>query len=376
MDHTIPLYVQAKDHLKALIKDMSPGEKLPSRKALCQELQIAKITIDRAISELIGEGYLYTLNGSGTYVADKQTSSTDEPTSITWGIVVPNSENFLFPQLINGLSDVAAQYDINLILCNTDDDCRSEETYISSLIRSRVNGVIIVPSVNESVTQLDAYRSLENAKIPFVLCNRDVRGINAHVIKSNHYYGTYIAVKHLLDHGHRNIAFVSQKRYSIVEERYSGYIAAFEEAAVPIDPQFIYMHDTYDEKSAAVSAAQKLFALEKRPSAVFCFNDLIASVVYDQMTHAGIHIPNDLAIVSCDNTLLCELLPCKLTSVDGSSYQVGYEAAMQLLQLCGLAAAPAFSPYTLGNYTVLPQKIVIRESCGCHPESSGLCTKE
>jgi len=371
MSLSTPLYAQVKEHLITLIQNMSPNEKLPSRKVLCQELQVGKITIDRAISELIGEGLLYAQNGSGTYVAERKENCNLESANVTWGVIVPHTETFLFPQLINGLSDVAIQHNINLILCNTDDNYRKEETYIASLIRTKVNGIIIVPSLNERATYLSAYHSLAAVGIPFILCNRDIRGVNAPIVKSNHYYGGYIATKHLLEHGFQKIAFAGQKRYSIVDERYSGYVAALEEFSLPIDPEYVFMHDSFDEKTAAASAAQKFLTLEHRPDAIFCFNDYIAFLLYDKLTHAGIRIPDDISLVSCDNSILCDLLPCKLTSIDCSSYQVGQEAALQLLRLTGLIPNLPPSPYMVGNLTLLPQKLVIRKSCGCHPIEKG-----
>ena len=301
MSHSTPLYAQVKEHLMKLIQNMSPNEKLPSRKVLCQELQVGKITIDRAISEMIGEGFLYAQNGSGTYVAELKENRGTEPGTVTWGVIVPHTETFLFPQLINGLSDVAVQHNINLILCDTDENYRKEETYIASLIRTKVNGIIVVPSLNESATYPSAYHSLTTEGIPFVLCNRDIRGVNAPVVKSNHYYGGYIATKHLLEHGYQKIAFVSQKQYNIVDERYSGYISALEEANLPINSEYIFIHDSFDEQAAAASATNKILKLKHRPDAIFCFNDYIASLIYDKLTYAGVRIPDDISLVSCVN---------------------------------------------------------------------------
>lgn len=85
------------------------------------------------------------------------------------------------------------------------------------------------------------YRSLCRSQIPFVFCNRDVEGICAPIVKSNDYYGGYIATGHLLQRGYQHIAFIARQRYRTSIDRCQGYISALLQWNVPIDRQKILL---------------------------------------------------------------------------------------------------------------------------------------
>ena len=363
------LYLDAKKYIMDTIYKMNPNDKLPPRNAICKELHVARITVDRAVSELIGEGYLYALDGSGTYVAEFKDN--DKPVSITsWGVIFPQIDNYIFPEILGGIEEVAHRNNVNIIVSSTDNDIAREEKCIKKLISSRVKGVIIVPSSFEENNNSTAYNLLRQSNIPFVFCVRDVKGINAAKVIANDFHGSFIATKHLIDHKYSPIAFISQKHYSTTEQRLQGYMSALFEAGIPLCNDYIYMHSKSDEKEAAAIGIDQIMKAEIPPRAVLCFNDIIAYNVYNILKDRNVKVPDDIAIIGYDDSFICGMTDVKLTSVRYPKYTTGQKAAELLLKILSRSDEELASSSYANDLTILMPELVVRESCGRH-DSSG-----
>ena len=207
-------YQKIKKQLLDSILQMSPGDRIPSRPELMNQLSITRATLDKAIAELENEGYLSSKTGSGTFV----TSLTENQIQHiqTWGVIVPNVMEEIYPGLVRGAENFAHKEGINLVLCNSDNDPRKQEMYIRRLIASGVSGIILVPVISTDILEMyRLYTQLLETHVPFVFCNRSIEGINIPVIASNDFYGGYIATKHLLSKGYDRPAFNKQKSHSV-----------------------------------------------------------------------------------------------------------------------------------------------------------------
>ncbi|MCM0649355.1 GntR family transcriptional regulator [Clostridium swellfunianum] len=335
MENSNLLYKQIKRNIIEEIKSMSPNERIASRTDMVKKYNVTRTTIDRAISELIGEGYLYSLNGSGTFVSEREVKAIqqlDEGQAISLGIILPNIMNDAYPGILRGIGDVASVNDVNVIICNSDNDADKQAKQISKLIESGVKGLIIVPAISEK-KDINSFRLLKERKIPFVFCNRGVDDIEAPKVMSNNFYGGYIATKHLLENGYRNIAYVSRFMYSASVERYQGYVSALYEAGAELNEELVVFEETSGEEKHGYNSTKMLLSKDKgkRPDAIFCFNDDIAMGAYEAITEAGLAIGEDVGIVGYDNTSICEMLPAKLTSVRFKTYETGTKAAELLI---------------------------------------------
>jgi GntR family transcriptional regulator of arabinose operon len=353
------LYNKVKDYLSDIISNMEPYSKIPPRSTICSQLGVGKITVDRAISEFIGNGSLYSINGSGTYVAEKSDSAT-----ASWGVIVPHIDEFSFPSFIKGIDGVARKNGINIIICGTENNLDKTKYYISNLIESKVQGVIIVPSSYEPDPDPEIYKAFQQCSIPIVFAIRRLPGYNVPLVESNEFLGFYLITKHLIEHRYSPIAFIGQRYYSIFDFRLTGYATALTECGIDYNEDYVYIHSNFDERDAAVKGIDYLLSLPKIPRACVCFNDLIATIVSDECIKRGLKIPNDLAITGADNTHICDLMQVKLTSVDCSRYQIGISAAEKLLSMTKKSFDDFNDPSKL-SVNILPQSIVIRESCGC-----------
>jgi DNA-binding LacI/PurR family transcriptional regulator len=350
--HTLR-YMQIKDQLIHHISSLKPHDRLPARTVLSETYQAARTTIERAISELIGEGLLYARDGSGTYVSESinEKYSQESKEIKSWGLLIPDIQHYNYPDIVRGASDVASDHDINLMICNTDNSYEKQAKHIQKLIDSKVQGVMIVPAIYGTM-DLAPFHKLKESGIPFVLCHRMLEGIHAPRVISNNFYAGYIATQHLIAAGCTRIAFISRPVYSTSSERYQGYLCALMEAHLPIKDEWVMFESAFESEGEGYYSALRMMQQEEGPDGVFCFNDRIAKGAYDAAAEMGLTIGKDVSIVGCDNTNICESLPTKLTSVKFQTYKMGIQAAELLLN----------GADTSDTIIVLQPELIVRES--------------
>lgn len=347
-------YLEVKRQLIRHIRSMKPHDRLPSRTELSEMYQVARTTIERAVSELIGEGLLYARDGSGTYVAASKDDRVRKTSAgnRSLGLLIPDIQQYNYPDIVRGVSDAASEENRNLIICNTDNQYENQTKHIWNLIESRIQGVIIVPAIYGRA-DTSPFEALQQADIPFVFCNRRMDGIEAPSVISNHFYAGYLAAKHLISLGCRRIGYLSRPLYSASAERYQGYVSALSEAGLPVCQDSVIFEPSFESSREGYDSAKVLLTQDQAPDGLFCFNDRIARGVYRAAEELGIRIGKDLRVVSCDNTDICETLPVKLSSVKFQAYEMGVQAARLLLE------GKALQHQTL---LVLQPELVVRES--------------
>lgn len=349
-------YKEIKEQLIPLIGEMEPGVRLPSRPELCQKLETTRTTLDRAIKELEEEGILVSRYGSGTYVVGLIQGKI--PRVENWGVIIPNIMGDTYPALIRGIESVASANGANTILCCTDNDPNKQDGYIRRLLASGVSGFIIVPVVSGTVsTSYQLYKTLQESNIPFVFCNRSVEGIKAPIVKSNDFYGGYIAAKHLIDRGYRSIAFLAEMGYRSSIDRCQGYISALLERGLEINRRLIVL-PLDGEKTGIFDKMCDLITSEKPPDAVFCFNDTVALEVCRAIRFCGRRVSADIGVIGYDNTSAGMAAKPPISSVSYKSMEIGVNAANILRRLIH-----GKHPSSNFDYYLFQPNVVDRESC-------------
>lgn len=351
------LYLKVKEHLLDKIKTMNPNDRIPSRNELVKEYSVTRTTVDRAISELIGEGYLYSRDGSGTYVSEESSQENNQKISevVSWGIILPNIMHDTYPGILRGVEDIANENGINAVICNTDNNAEKQANYIYKLIDSGIKGIVMVPAIRDEY-DLAPFKILQQKNIPFVFCNRGIPGVEAPRVISNNFYGSYITTKHLIEQGYKKIAFVSRPMYSSSSERYQGYTSALAEAGMDLDEDYVVFEDSFDFERPGYESTKSILGRKPVPDSIFCFNDVIAKGAYEAIVDSGLKVGQDIGLAGYDNTNICESLPVKLTSVKFKTYETGSKAAELLLAIIK-------GENVQKNKTIILQpELVIRES--------------
>ena len=327
------IYKEVKQRILEMAMNSSPHSKLPSRKNLCQQLLISKTTVDRAIRELIDEGILYSMNGSGTYISDSSTNGiqlTESRCNIA--VLLPDIMRDTYPGILRGIEDVMHRRGANVVLCNTDDDLEKEGSYIQRLSRSIINGIIMVPACyKEETDDSELKKMLLEMDVPVVFCNRGIAGLKRPLVTCNNYYGGFLATNHLIHCGYKRIAFLASKPYQITYERYQGYQAALWYHGIEVEDELVHFDEGETSVETGFYAIQKLMH-KTDVDAAFCFNDRVACGVINYLSANAIRCGDDFGVIGYDNTPLCEVINPSLTSVSFEEYGNGRKAAEILLE--------------------------------------------
>jgi len=356
LPNTDSLYLKVKQQILTLICGLPLESRIPTRNQLTEQFGVARTTIDRAISELIGEGYLYARIGSGTYVISHGGHESASATSSIWGFLLPSVTEFNFSEMIRSAEDVCNREGINLILCNTDNDAEKQNRYIDQLLALKISGLIAVPIYCCDLETMSRFDKILQAGIKVVFCTRGIDFLPIPKVQTNDFYGAYIAVDYMLSRGYQRPAFISKRMLKAVEERYCGYLSALYTHNLALDENLVCLNASSENKSA-YDFMRSFLELPEPPDSVFCFNDQTAIDVYRAIADAGLKVGKDIAVVGYDDTHACEELEPKLTSVRPPNYEIGRLASRTLLQMLKGVTISNEQPVFL-KPTLIP-----RESC-------------
>lgn len=254
------------------------------------------------------------------------------------GLVVLDVTNPFFTEVARGVEDAANEAGYVVILCNSDSSPEKENRYLHVLQEQRTAGILITPVQND-VAYLQRLRQQE---IAIVLLDRPSRARDLCSVAIDDALGGELAMRHLLELGHRQIAFVSGplsiRQYA---ERRRGARRAIKSAG--LDPSEIMSEILIGTQNArsGEQCVETLLAGTNRPTAVFCANDLLALGVMRGLGRSGIKIPDEIVLVGYDDVEFASMLSPALTSIRQPKYQLGRAAAELLLHEIDEAAEHA-----------------------------------
>ncbi|XAH24725.1 LacI family DNA-binding transcriptional regulator [Xylophilus sp. GW821-FHT01B05] len=264
------------------------------------------------------------------------------------GVLVPNVTNPFFAELTRGIEDYCRRSAYSVFLCNSDDDPQREASYWQTLMEHRVDGLLVASTGIASSRTLPFQRN-----VPLVMVDRLVPGLQADVVRIDNQAGARLAVEHLLALGHRNIACLSGPSMVEVNRiRQAGWQEAL--ATAGIVPGQDWLAEGDFGGASGYRAAQTLLA-QKRFSAIFACNDMMALGALRAAAELGIAVPQALSIIGFDGIDLGAYTSPPLTTVGHSIRDLGERAAALLIERI---ATPAMQHREI----VLRPHLMLRES--------------
>lgn len=249
--------------------------------------------------------------------------------SRTVAIVVLDVSNPFFTDVVRGAEGVVEGAGGMLVVCNSGEDPAREGRQLDLLEEQRVQGILITPVRQGHPSGLDR---LVDRGIPVVLVDRGSGRASRCSVAVDDVLGGRLAVEHLLERGHRRIAYVGGP-FSIpqVADRHAGAAAALSDHHP--DAELRRAVTTSLSVAAGRQAAAELAELpaRQRPTAIFCANDLLALGVLQELTARGLRVPQDVAIVGYDDIDFAAAAAVPLSSVRQPREQLGRTAAQLLL---------------------------------------------
>ncbi|MBF8726704.1 LacI family DNA-binding transcriptional regulator [Pseudomonas putida] len=290
------------------------------------------------------------------YVPSAVARSLKARSTATIGLLVPNSVNPYFAELARGIEDACERNGYCVILCNSDDDPQKQRNYLRVLLEKRIDG-LVVGSVGQDD---DLLQSLAEVRTPMVIVDRELEGVDADLVRIDHELGAYLATRHLLELGHRDIAYIGgPAETGVTQMRLGGFRRALAEAGVTVAPERV-RHCDFTSPGGHAAAAELLAG--PRPTAIFAGNDMIGFGVLRAAAERHIDVPGALSVIGFDDIELSRYVYPPLTTVGQSIRELGESAAALLL---ARIAQPRNSS---AQQRIVTPRIVLRESTGPRPD--------
>lgn len=265
------------------------------------------------------------------YVPNVQARELNTRKSSTIGVVVPGLYNMFFAEVIDGIEESVRKEGFSLLLNCAKNDPQQEMNCIKTLVSRNVSGIIVI-SPNTASIRESFYDNLVK-RMPLVFINGYHRIANVSYVENDEMLGSRQALEYLQRLGHRHILFVrgaNSDSYTIKEEAYRQFMTE----KGWLDESLLVNVGEGNGVETVDATMECLLAIlpKRRPTAVFCCNDLMATGALNACKRLGLRVPEDISVIGYDNISLSHLVEPKLTTMDQNMFQLGSNAASLLVE--------------------------------------------
>lgn len=289
------------------------------------------------------------------YIAPAEVVNTQN--SKTIGIILPPStrqtyENPFYLEAIRGISQFCNGHKYTSTIITGQNNEEILDAIQTTVSESHVDGFIVLYSKEDD--KIVDY--LYSEGFTYVLIGKAKQFANQTIyIDNDNIMAGKEATEYLISLGHQKIAYLGSDSIMIFSsDRKAGYQMALLQNELPLDKSYCV-----EVKNAFMDDCEPLFELlqsENRPTAMVVSDDILAVSLERICNQCGLSIPNDLSIISFNDSLFAKLTSPQLTSVDVNTFQLGIEAASQLIN-------HVENPNLLATKIIVPHRIIERDSC-------------
>lgn len=328
---------------------------------------VAAMTVSRVVN---GSGYV----SEGTrkrvleaveemkYRPNGLARSSKRQSTNTIGLVLGDLSNPYSTELANAVRESLSFRGFGLFICISEHSADEDITAFESLVDHNIDGLIVATRSNE---EGDAHlESIANTNLPIVVVGRDFKHELVDQVSADNFTGGFEATQHLIDLGHRRIAFIGagyENRSNL--KRLQGYLKALEMHGIEVDGRLITGRKEsasdvpgYSTEKIGYEAMRRLLSLPNRPTAIFARNDFTAFGAMSAIKEAGLSVPRDFAVVGFDDTPLAIHMSPRLTTVRQPMRLQGQLAAKMLLNRI------LENPDSEREARILDCELIVRES--------------
>ena len=267
------------------------------------------------------------------------------------GMVINDLSNPFFAELAIGIESALRASGTIPFLANTAESRTRQAEVVRSMREHGASGVILCPTVDTGAAEVEALAGLG---MPLVLAIRRVPGARLPLVASDNCGGAQQATRHLLALGHTRIAFLGGlAAMGVRQDRVAGYRAALDAAGVALQPPFEI--ESAPTKDGGFEAMTALLTSRDRPTAVVCFNDLVAIGAMLALGRVGLVPGRDVAVTGFDDTAEARHASPPLTTVTVAVGDLGERAGQLLLRQIEDGVAETYCGEA---------RLVVRQSCG------------
>jgi DNA-binding LacI/PurR family transcriptional regulator len=363
-DGHVPIHRRISNRLAAAIEhgEYPPGSRLPSEARLVRELGVSRGTLRQALAALRSRGLIEAIPSRGTFVRGAAPAKLESRRRVV-GVLVPSVAMPYVPEILHGIEDELHAHGYSMLAGSNGSTRAQQAGRVRRVVDEGVGGLIVYPIDYEP--DPDLFVQLSSRGLPIVLVDRHLIGHPFDAVLADHMGGAFAAVTHLVEQGHRRIAFVSTDNVTTtsVAERLQGYQQALAAAGIPQDPDLVLTRVPMgtnwgaDYRVASKDNVARIarFLRRRAATAVFALHDHLALEVLEAARSIGRRVPQDLAVAGFDDDPFAAALSVPLTTVRQPRERIGREAATLVIErISGRRTELA--------RLVLPTKLVVRAS--------------
>ena len=239
-------------------------------------------------------------------------------------VVCPTLTNPYYVMLLQGIEEIAKEKGYGVFVCNTQRNLKLEENYLRMMRVMQPQGIIY--TCNPSACYKELIREMAE-KIPLVVVNNRDEGMTMDAVELNNAKPGRLMAGHLLELGHRHVAFVSPpltSRQGQRQKRIEGFVKEYEESGLKGDvivkaagTELISGIPSMDsEYRMGYLLTEELMETHPELTAIAAMNDMMAFGIMDALLAMRRKIPQDVSVIGCDNIIYAGLKPISLTTID------------------------------------------------------------
>lgn len=324
-------------------------------KDIAEIVGVTESTVSRAINNKAGVGQetrekILKVAKKHNFQPNRLAQNLAKQETNVIGLLLPDISSLFYSDVARGVQDYATKRGYQVIVCNTDADAEQEINYMNWLQSNKVAGMIFLGGglVNNQIIKLGL------TDYPIVLANRLVEEVPLPSVIVDDTSGAFKATEHLLDKGHRRIALLLGPDNSWqAQNRLQGYKRALKDSGIDYD-QDLVIHKSWS-REGGYQGFLELMQLEEPPRAIFAADELMAAGVVEAIKMGGYFIPQDIAVVGFDDTVVTSVIDPPLTTVTRPMHELGERSAKKLLSLIN---EEGFEE----EIEILESELIIRES--------------
>ncbi|MHA6691370.1 LacI family DNA-binding transcriptional regulator [Devosia sp. A449] len=256
--------------------------------------------------------------------------------SMTIGMLITNTRNPFFADVLHGVEEQSFNRGYSLILCNTEDEELRQTAYLDTLRQKQVDALVVM-TTDQNAWHFDLKKQF--ADVPTVSLFTSAKGVDLS-ISDDSFAGGMLAATRLIEAGARQLACISgQLNHRLMAARLAGFTAGAHRAGLTIpDDRVIY--GDWSLEGGYRAMAELLNNPQGHPDGVFAMNDMMAIGALSRLHEAGVAVPDDVSLIGYDDIAFGAFTQPPLTSISQGGIEIGRLAIDSLLRIIdGLGVA-------------------------------------
>ena len=270
--------------------------------------------------------------------------------TFTIGLLLPDFTHPFFAEIAKAIAETVRPHGYHVIISYFEENPKLEKNEAESLLARQVDGLILASAQSGA----DAFEHIQRRKVPFVLIDRPIAGVQASFVGVDNEAIGQLATIHLVERGCKRVAHLRGPGIGIATGRMEGYRRALAKRNLPVSSRYVIEAGYQD--CTGHDAMRKLLRAKPIPDGVFCYNDPVAIGAMRAISEVGLRVPDDIAVVGAGNVHYSDFLAVPLTTVDQGTSEIGKRAADLLLER--IVSKRALRP----KRVLIEPKLVIRQS--------------